>query len=254
MNHKIKLTLFSLSFLLFSVKSNAQPIIEIGSTPPSIGNEFQIMSGMLNSTGESGENVIWDFSNLAVWDAGTQEIVAPAIYGWDNLLNECQYAYISLIPDTLYSFFKLDSTEFNAYLYRSPGYGEDNDYHLGPKKFLQFPFEYTDSYTVSYDQTGSNLSFTVHYDAYGTLILPFGLVYENVVRIKETYSSTFAYTWYTLDPLLEVARYSATSEELRWLGPESIPCNTCQGDFNNDGEINTSDLLQFLALFGSICG
>jgi hypothetical protein len=57
----------------------------------------------------------------------------------------------------------------------------------------------------------------VTYAGYGTLILPGGLTFENVVLISEMSNLTNEYRWYTTDPLMSIVIFREQDGVLVWI-------------------------------------
>ena len=85
--------------------------------------------------------------------------------------------------------------------------GGDNDYSQNPRTQVPFPFSYGDTLTDTWQEYGgSEEDVLLTYDGYGTLITPAG-TYQNVVRVKESYSDGEDYFWYTLNPFMSILVY-----------------------------------------------
>jgi hypothetical protein len=82
-------------------------------------------------------------------------------------------------------------------------------YTPDPKRHLVFPFNYGNSYTDSYQCIScSPGSFTVTYDAYGTLIAN-GKTYNNVVRLTNMFGFPY-YSYYSSNPVYPIMSYDSS--------------------------------------------
>lgn len=152
---------------------------------------YQVATPSTVDPGDSGANQTWDFSNLQSTPSDTieridssnvpQDIAAalPNANLWYKVYNGTSVSYnaeqetstsIALIANGAH-----DSASGIAYtqLFTVP----ETSYH--------FPWSYGDAFTDSFQISGYSfmIPYTMEYDAYGTLITPFG-TYTNVIRTR----------------------------------------------------------------------
>jgi hypothetical protein len=180
----------------------AQPVIT-SSTSPQVGD---VATGTLADTtgwnpGPAGANVTWDFTGLVAIGSGTVAWVAvagtpyAASYPNANLVMAQSSA-----TGSSYSYFNSTSDHYD-----NIGVGNDNIVVTmpNPQTVITYPFTYLDSltdtakgtYTAPMSITGHRTIYsTTVADGYGTLKLPGGVTYNNVLRIKivsQAYDSVF---------------------------------------------------------------
>lgn len=182
---KTKSTLFSLTLVVFSTISWAQPIITTinGSAYGTKTVGYPIPGTITEAT--AGANQIWDYSSIT-YDSTTfyfknveyatlnQSIKDSFPTG--NAANELYFG-VSLAMTQVFQF------EATDYLYL----GFNTTVFPVADTQLVFPHSYLETHA----------GFT--YDAYGTLITPFG-TYTNVVRLKEVSGANFKYDFWQFSP------------------------------------------------------
>lgn len=194
--------------------SFAQPEITNGSNVAGLTFSFPLATTSTVNVGSAGANQTWDFSSLTFNDVGTFSIVDKSttpFAGDFPSANWCWMVYPA------YSYFEITSTEMLNWAFLISTTGGNNDYSVNPKKLLSFPFNYQNSLMDYYEEQGSVSDVTVTYDAYGTLVMPGGYTYYNVVRVNESYQGTDDYKWYTLNPLMSVAVFDGDANTLYWV-------------------------------------
>jgi hypothetical protein len=117
----------------------------------------------------------------------------------------------------MYSYLEITPTEMLEHAETITSMGDPYDYSLGSKKILQFPFSYGNSFTDSYATSSMLHDVEVTYAGYGTLILPGGLTFENVVLVSEMSNLTNEYRWYTTDPLMSIVIFREQDGVLVWI-------------------------------------
>lgn len=166
-------------------------------------NYFEGSSATLNSGG-FGANITWNYSTIALAANGTENIetVSSAPYS----ANFPAANYFTKVNNEYYAYHNLTATKLD-FLGDSFSTTVSANY-LNPETLFTFPFIYNSSLSDTYQESSSSpvVSKVTVYDAYGTLILPFG-TYTNCMRIKTTYSDTneIAYNWFKLSPFRVIA-------------------------------------------------
>lgn len=193
-------TLFLLSCTFLT---KAQPVVQNGNNIPPVGFSAPVsIVASPGSIGSPGANQTWDFSSYTLSPAGNLDVVSPPATPIGASFPTANYGFT--LAGT-YSFYQYTPTEMImlASQITTPGVGKD--YTPNPKTLMKFPFNYQDSYIETYQTVGNTPnSVTVTYDGYGTLITP-NKTYTNVIRVKEDYSGTPDYEWYSLNPLMHIA-------------------------------------------------
>lgn len=204
-------------FLLASFGANAQAVtIEHASMAP-IGTTVPISAGSASgfNTGPNGVDQFWDYSSLTVLPAGNITVVDPATTPNAPSFPASNYAYkLDLTLPTVhteYNYYNLSTTGMEM-LGSEIGGGDPNDYTPNPRMELQFPWTFGMPYSDTYQTTMMTGSETVTrtFDAYGTLITPYG-TYHNVARLAYTFDAgvTTNYQWLSTNPVLPLLTYNA---------------------------------------------
>lgn len=183
---KTKFTLLILVLFTFMSSGWAQPIItEINGAPLGTRTFGHIIPGIITE-GTAGANQTWDYSDIPYdaysyyfksIDFSTLSPDIQALFPTGNLANEVYFG-TTLVATQV---FQLESTDF-LYL------GLNSTVFPVPDTQLVFPFPYQETHA----------GFT--YDAYGTMITPFG-TFSNVVRLKETVGSRHKFDYWQFEPL-----------------------------------------------------
>jgi hypothetical protein len=156
----------------------------------------------LTSVGNAGPNQSWDFSEVPLTLDGTISVIPAnttpyfadfpsANYCWKSTSNGNTF--------TEYEYHTLTSDNFTTIGSASAG---GVSILSNPNTIFTFPFVFNTTVNDVFQyQSGSPITYNSTYDAYGTLITPFG-TFTNVIR-KKTIESNSAYTyyvWFTTNP------------------------------------------------------
>ncbi|MBN8693398.1 MAG: T9SS type A sorting domain-containing protein [Bacteroidetes bacterium] len=203
--------IFTLVFIIVVNAVFAQPVIQYTNMPnPSAGITATILIGPKPvSPGPSGAGVTWNFSSISFTAAGTASIVVPAStpYG-ASFPNATMAAIVALPTGTVYTYDNVQPT-FKDQLGDAITATGGATYTPDPKRHLVFPFNYGNSYTDSYQCVScSPSSFTISYDAYGTLIVN-GKTYNNVARVTNMFGNPY-YNYYSTNPVYSIFAYDAS--------------------------------------------
>jgi len=205
---------FSLA-LISSSFAFAQPIILNGDNiaTPAYSYPVKVNLGYSGSVA-TGANQTWDFSTITGMSAGAITIYDPAstMLG-SNFLN----SNFGFLVVNMYSYLQITPTEMLEHAETITSMGDTYDYSLNSKKILQFPFSYGNSFIDSYETSSMAYDVEVTYSGYGTLILPGGLTYENVVLVSEISPLTDEYRWYTTNPLMSIVIFREQDGVLVWI-------------------------------------
>jgi hypothetical protein len=210
MNYKNTCLIIALTLAFF--QSNSQVSIPYDSLKMKIGERYFDAISEYIGTGDSGENVIWDFSSLTKTSAIESRSLAT-----DSFIVEA--SYIDYSPsDNTFLYILEDSSKRELLGTRNGNTGEFIPYKK-PLNYLHFPLEYNMEFydTAIVSNYDSNVEDTVHttqytvskIDGYGTLITPLG-TFNNVLRIYKKSKAkvilgtlgtaeyeTESFTWYT---------------------------------------------------------
>lgn len=173
--------------------------------------------------GQSGQDVIWDFTNLEKINKNlTSHMLDSKGQDNSNSINNS-----NLVLEEFGNKFFFDASNSGMYQYGSVACNTVTKYDK-PFVKLKFPFSYGNKVTGNYSgiQTSANTShevsglYEIFADAYGTLLLPNDVTYENVLRIRQTRTIQFqnsnsqfteiTYRWYDKDvryPVLVMVKY-----------------------------------------------
>jgi Secretion system C-terminal sorting domain len=219
--------IFTFLITLSSLIGSSQAILQNSNVGFSVGDSFTLHTVYAGLTpGNSGENITWDFSNLAPGTSATTTVIAPEDAPMGGSFPNSNGATDA--GGGVYGFFSVTPA---SYSFCGINTGFSVAYYDDPQDFLQFPFTYGDSYAdpyhsnftsgVDFERTGT---MTVEADAWGTLILPWGTV-QNAIRIHATEVAidesefldinyfTEYYTWYAPGFHGSVLSYSAQSSD-----------------------------------------
>lgn len=211
-----KFTLFA--FLLHTVMLPlmAQTVLNYPTHAMQIGDVVALKGMDVISPGEAGANQVWDFSAAEVGD----DFVLNYNEDLTNYATRPQgIAFACTENDSRTPFFQLTKTQRLYY-----GVEGENAKIEFPEPLVDFkyPFAYQDefsgkmngTYTTNGVTTQIEGVYQVTADAWGTLILPNGTQFENVLRIKSVrdYSQDFFGAMYDI----KVTRYSYFAEDVRY--------------------------------------
>lgn len=193
------------------------------------------------SAGLAGANQVWDYSSLILTPAGTGTTTIVATTSFSASFLGANLIYKTTFgTDSFYTYYKLTTTQQELV-----GYSSDTNvlinFSPNPQSVYSFPFTYglvvNDTYATTFDP-GTNNPFTVTYDAYGTLIMPFG-TFNNVIRSKKLDGIAPDYTWFTTNPYQVILTASISStgvaSNVRFSQPSNL--STIQNTLNKQFEI-----------------
>ena len=174
----------------------AQPTLNSGNFSLTAGSEFQISSCQVPaSVGGAGANQVWDFSSLAPEQDFTAYIEDIT---FSELAEEFPDANLVYIAQGQQSAFSMETSGIYFHGSDVPGGSAilEPAYRQTP-----LPMAYGNTFDLSYTQTIDISGFinqieveeTQTIDAYGTLTLPNGMVYNNVLRQKIESTSVISY-------------------------------------------------------------
>jgi hypothetical protein len=201
-------TLLSLLAVLFG---GAQPVIQYSNTimPPTALTATVFMGNKPSSPGASGTNVTWNFSSLSFTQFATVSIVSPTATPYASSFSSANVASaITGTFGTVYAYNNIQPT-FQDQIGDGISAAGGATYTPDPKRHLVFPFNYGNSYSDSYQCVScSPGSFTVTYDAYGTLMIN-GKTYYNVARISNLFGFPY-YNYYNTNPVFPIFSYDTS--------------------------------------------
>ncbi|HEX8563045.1 MAG TPA: T9SS type A sorting domain-containing protein [Flavobacterium sp.] len=195
--------------VLLSVCANAQPVINASNVASNFDADlyFALMPASF-SPGPAGPNQTWDYSSIGDGTLlGTQTAIPYATSPLASQFPEANYCYTmdsAFSDELMYFYHSLTPTSFEIY---SLGYlGEvGEDFRQDPRTYVTFPYTYNTVFTDTYQRATDSgpQTVTATYDAYGTLIMPFG-TFQNVVRQKVVTEGNTNYTWFNVNPFYPI--------------------------------------------------
>lgn len=211
----MKKILFSV-LVLCSGQLLAQPVINDASGMAAVGYSEPLSTAACLSAGSAGASQTWDFSALSFSVMGNLTVVTPSSTPFTATFPSANWSYS--VAGAVYSYFENTSTEMKNLASLISATGGNDDYSANPKTIMQFPCTYLSTFSDTYTEMSTTSTVTVTYDGYGTLIMPTGHTYTNVVRIKESYTGNDDYRWYITSPLMSVAVFDGTNNIMYWVG------------------------------------
>jgi hypothetical protein len=201
---------YALLVLLFmcSLFADAQPVLNATDFETELSMTLYKASVSGLSPGNAGANQTWDFSGLTLTPRDqTVSTVAVATAISANSFPTSTYCWTTKETDDnnniidVYVFFNLSNTSFE---YAGSSWPGSIRKYTDTQIAFQFPYTYNTEINDTYQTDGQNpIAFTTVYDAYGTLITPFG-TYTNVIRQKSTEGTNVSYTWFQTNPFSQI--------------------------------------------------
>jgi hypothetical protein len=198
-------TSYMVLLLLFSsMGTSAQSILNASDFPENYSAVVYTINTTGLSPGNSGKDQVWDFSNLTLpFEPAGSYIVVPPWYSPDidafPTANFCaEMSFIDLAgPDEIYYMYNITPTAIE-FLGTSSYWGVV--LYTDPYIYFQFPYFFGSTISDTYiDNFSAVSSMSSSYDAYGTLITPFG-TYTDVIRDKRTENGNTYYRWFKANP------------------------------------------------------
>jgi hypothetical protein len=190
----------------------AGPVMQIADLAPA-GIKYQVYQVIVTvppriDPGSAGADQTWDFSALQTTPTDTameidssvvpHDIAAalPNANSWEKLYNGTSVSYnayhqYSASVDVIAMGARGDAVSGITY----------TQLYTIPETFIIFPFSFGDSFLDTCQALGFTFPYTQRYDAYGTLIMPFG-TYTNVVRTRfDAPGGNVFYRWWATNPI-----------------------------------------------------
>lgn len=209
-------------FLALNTAAFAQPVIEAAHFPAASHSEsFDVEDPNSLTPGGSGANQIWDFSEAVptvfMWSNISLDIIPVESAPLASTFPSANYCVkrTNVEGNLFYAFYNISATAMelvgtiyvNGFPYSVyPQYLSDTEIQF------QFPYSYNTSIADTAQSPESTAAAQINsvYDAYGTLITPFG-TYNDVIRYKHTSiqpngSTQTFYYWYNSNPFYEIMR------------------------------------------------
>ena len=183
--------------LLLVSASQAQPVL----TAPIFPTEYSVSvyrgSTVGFTNGSAGANQVWDYSQIITELSGLTMTVIPlaTMPFLEEFPNASYCQKWSESGSTYYDVYNLNNNTFE-----SIGFADENSYlrYSDTNLIFQFPYTFNTISTDTFleDRPGSTAdSQTRTYDAFGTLITPFGS-FPDVIRQKLESNGSVSYTWF----------------------------------------------------------
>ena len=191
----LKTYLLTFSMLFVGLLTYAQPVLTTESQTPEIGETYEVQFAevMTFEPGPGGANQTWDFSDLTLNSIEIQfSILAPE----DGVSNadfpDADFVWL-LDEFEAYNYYQVTDTGLDL-VGGASGTPDDilfREIFTDTEDGLQLPLTYLDTYTYYSAFTSfffgtssmNERNGSVEADGYGTLILPDGTTYDNVLRI-----------------------------------------------------------------------
>jgi hypothetical protein len=193
-----KLTFILLIFL--SIYIQAQPVSNASDFDGNLSVDTYVLNVPTFNPGPSGENQIWDFSSITL-NSSLYTVTSPNISETpfaSSFLNS-NYCYKSVFPSIeRFQFYLKSDLKFEYTGDAETSYIVN---YIDNKIEFEFPFTYNLVINDTYQKCPNCnvLQIQITYDAYGTLITPFG-TFNNVIRKKTQEGINPSYSWFTVNP------------------------------------------------------
>lgn len=176
--------------------------------------------------GGSGPNQVWDFSRLKVTGELTSKMLSPSETPGAAIAD----ANCAIKESDNFFYFKVTDESVIDY-----GFSGCGGVFKLDKPIVRFKYPCTYGYSQSGDFQGSNISnpgakitgtYKIEADAYGKLVLPNNVTFDNVIRVKSVRKFTgsnaaeVTYKWYSADvryPLLTIIKSDDNSKSIATL-------------------------------------
>lgn len=202
--------------LIDSICVYAQPVLNSTDFPSNYSADVYSISPVGLSLGNAGADQVWDFSTLALPDTriGTYEVIPvsaslqPELWNTANFCVKKDYVY-EMSPKTnirytytMYFMYQISATSIDFLGDDSLVWGAYGCYDT--RTYFQFPYTYGKIINDTYDCGHlTPIPSVSTYDAYGTLITPFG-TYTDVIRKR---SGSGEYTWFKTNPFTIIMEF-----------------------------------------------
>jgi Secretion system C-terminal sorting domain len=200
------------SALLLSFICFAQPVLNASDFGASYSATTSVADNTGLTPGLSGANRVWDFSSISLSPLGTVTKVAVSTAPFASTFPTANYCNtFNYFGSTGYEIDKISSTSFEVLGIINSGLVESN-FNANSVKVLQFPFTFNTTFTDTYQELNDSAPTTivVTYDAYGTLIMPYG-TFTNVIRRKLVENGLTTYDWIKTNPFSFILTADFTS-------------------------------------------
>lgn len=229
---KLTLTLFLITTVTIIV---AQPILNTTNFVPNIGDAQLFYIADTNSIVDPtiGPNVTFDYSTMNSYGATqTQYVIDPSTTIYSSYFPTATNADTTGgVPiNKNYSKVELtDSTTNIGLVVDINTYGTVTvQYNQDPETLMKFPFNYGNNYSDNYSglftiqssgtTTNGNGTATVTADAWGTLLLPFGVSIDSVLRVK-TVENLITDTIFIVFPPITILPIEVSGEYINYYKP-----------------------------------
>lgn len=209
-----------LFYMVLSVTLFSQPTLNYATHAPTSGDLSSFSGVEFTYPGESGRNVVWDFSGVipngkttfSQQSTASDEDAAKFEFTPSIILDENGNQFFHSLDQTSYSMTGFINSDFEIY------------YHK-PFTRMVYPFAYSNSFegqliatslNVNSGKTEINGNYSFVADAYGEIILPGNVrkkvlrVYQKSLSVQQTVCyeinvESHKYTWYSVDERYPIA-------------------------------------------------
>jgi hypothetical protein len=220
------------SFFLIALSTFAQPVIN-SSDFDNLNISYTIKNATSSTLteGASGANVIWNFSSMVLTfdpQTGIETVTQVPNGPFSSSFSNANYVFKSSSSNGSENFYSYYNKTANVIEELGGSTSSAVDYsYIDPYTLLVFPFTYGTVSTDSAQEVGqsSPISETITYDAYGTMITPFG-TFNNVIRASRIQNNNYTdYIWYKtapFSPILEVSQLSGGERDFTFYEPSTL--------------------------------
>jgi hypothetical protein len=225
----------------------AQPIIS-GTGILELGSINIASFAQFSDLGTSGENQVWDFSSHNFTPIGNLEVIDPSTSAFSSSFPSANWVFEI---GNMTSYFEITSQEMNNLALNITQTQVAGDFSSNPRKILEFPFEYLNSFNDSYSENGITSSTTVTYNGYGTLIMPNSITYTNVSRVTEVVTNGEVVTRYFIQsPFMNIASHFSNTNMFAWIQVNQV--NSINENQQFDLNVYPNPSSEKIALSGSL--
>ncbi len=217
--------------LALSVTSGfAQPVITASQLPATLQTEAMVAQTSGLHPGTPGADKIWDFSALELMSVGSLDVVAPSQTPAAAMFSSATHcmAYLGSFDES-FQYLRSSNGQLELIGEVYPGIIALN-YLQNPKTVVAFPYTFntviSDTYQSNFDD--HPIAFTATYDAYGTLIMPFGsyqAIRQTIIQDGQT-----DYIWYNADPFFPIIQTAMANGSMGIMKNTDILTRTTFGD------------------------
>lgn len=201
--------------LMFMLKSYAQPIINQTNIPDNLTFRYYLADAETFDAGPAGADQTWDFSGLGITEGAALDFTLSAGTPYAATYPSATHVrHLTSGTNQMWQYLKSSDEKLEVVAEVNPGVSTMN--YTNPRTVIEFPYTYERVFSDIFSTGQGSRSMNATYDAYGTLILPFG-TYENVVRQKIMITGQIDYIWYNADPFYAIIETAFSNDRVALL-------------------------------------